>query len=330
MQRWFTETGHPSARDPYFLYAASNVGSMLALLGYPTIVEPNIPLRGDGSSWATQINLWAVGYCALLVLLIACRLAVAFSRQQRQELSGSMSLETEAPAHQTLQPESTLSFFTRLRWIGLAFVPSSLMLGVTTYLTLDIAAIPLLWVIPLSIYLLSFISSSLAGLCGCTRSSSPARPLVILIVLFMLESCAPATWRVENHIHFPDLIVCCFHDVPRELARTNRSQPLLGLPADVSGRSGRNVQRTAGAFIFQEVINTGGDEACFRSLSADTGLLIERLPAAFRSNTGRVRMTAGILQVPDPWAVEFQPFQGRRRSICGSQGLGNDGESSVE
>src|SRR5215813_12017060 len=63
LQQWFTRTGHPAARDPYFLYAASNLGSMLALLGYPTLIEPALRLRGNG--WLTQTRLWSSGYAAL-------------------------------------------------------------------------------------------------------------------------------------------------------------------------------------------------------------------------------------------------------------------------
>src|SRR6266404_2923836 len=74
LQRWFTHTGHPAARDPYFLYAASNLGSMLALLGYPTLVEPRLHLRGDG--WLTQTSLWSLGYLALAVLIVLCALTL--------------------------------------------------------------------------------------------------------------------------------------------------------------------------------------------------------------------------------------------------------------
>src|SRR3984893_7119161 len=72
IQKWFTHTGHPAARDPYFLYAASNLGSMLALLGYPTLIEPRLHLRGE--SWMTQTRLWRVGYVALAALTALCAL----------------------------------------------------------------------------------------------------------------------------------------------------------------------------------------------------------------------------------------------------------------
>ena len=74
LQQWFTQTGHPAARDPYFLYAASNLGSMLALLGYPTLVEPRLPLQGP--SWLTQTTLWSVGYGVLAVLTALCALTL--------------------------------------------------------------------------------------------------------------------------------------------------------------------------------------------------------------------------------------------------------------
>src|SRR6266536_892036 len=80
VQQWFTRTGHPAARDPYFLYAASNLGSMLALLGYPTLIEPTLRLRGDG--WLTQTRLWSAGYAALAVLIALCALALWMRQEQ--------------------------------------------------------------------------------------------------------------------------------------------------------------------------------------------------------------------------------------------------------
>src|SRR6266436_29238 len=74
IQKWFTQTGHPAARDPYFLYAASNHGSMLALLGYPTLIEPRLHLRGEG--WLTQTRLWSLGYLALALLIALCALTL--------------------------------------------------------------------------------------------------------------------------------------------------------------------------------------------------------------------------------------------------------------
>jgi hypothetical protein len=137
LQVWFSRSAHPSAHDPYFLYSASNAGSLIALLSYPFLIEPSTTLR-------TQARLWSVGYLVLaaLVLLSARYLRASAS-------TGVKVIESAAPRAR-LEPR------TILRWILLAFVPSSFFLALTTYITTDIAAVPLLWVIPLVLYLLTF------------------------------------------------------------------------------------------------------------------------------------------------------------------------------
>jgi hypothetical protein len=138
LQRWYAESGGPSAADPYFLYAASNIGSMAALVGYPLVVEPNLTLAQQG-------RLWAIGFGVLAVLIAACGLAVRAVRRE------------PLPVAQANAAAPPVAWPTRLYWIALAFVPSSLLLGVTTYITTDIAPVPLLWVVPLALYLLSFV-----------------------------------------------------------------------------------------------------------------------------------------------------------------------------
>ncbi|MBA4189844.1 MAG: hypothetical protein C0467_17820 [Planctomycetaceae bacterium] len=140
LQRWFADTGHPSAHDPYFLYAASNLGSMLALIAYPVIVEPRLPLDQQSGYWMWGYALFAgmVGVCA--AALWARRLPAA------EVLPVSQQVATEQ-----------LTWSRRGRWVFLAFVPSSLLLGCTTYISTDLAPIPLLWIVPLALYLLTFI-----------------------------------------------------------------------------------------------------------------------------------------------------------------------------
>ncbi|MBM3832062.1 MAG: spermidine synthase [Verrucomicrobia bacterium] len=140
LQRWFSMTGHAAAADPYFLYSASNIGSLAALLGYPALVEPNLRL-------SRQSSVWAAGYAILALLIALC--AVSTWRRSRRIVAKNQDSAGDA--------KGTVTVKQRLRWLVFAFVPSSLMLGVTTYLTTDIASIPLLWVIPLGLYLLSFI-----------------------------------------------------------------------------------------------------------------------------------------------------------------------------
>jgi len=247
LQKWFGSTGHPAAKDPYFLYGASNFGSMLALLLYPAAFEPAFGLKEQ--SW-----FYTIGYMAL-VGLVTCCAVMAFQAMPSAQLSGRKRSEepetvpslapepppepvaaaaqvttaapttavtstppAPAPPPPTPLPDGErgrgegkpttatgikkggkkhkgrdlakmapagafapaataaaiaastpsiakpgaadpdeITWPRRLRWIGLAAVPSSLMLGVTVYVSTDISAIPLFWVLPLALYLLSFI-----------------------------------------------------------------------------------------------------------------------------------------------------------------------------
>ncbi|MBL8962250.1 MAG: fused MFS/spermidine synthase [Gemmatimonadetes bacterium] len=135
-QRWFASTAHPGAGNPYVLYVASNLGSFAALLAYPLFVEPRWRLGEQGAAWRA-------GYVALVVLV-----GMAWWITRRWPAAATpAAAPTPAPL-----PSRAL----RLRWVLLAAVPSSLLLGVTTFISTDVAAVPLLWVIPLSLYLLTF------------------------------------------------------------------------------------------------------------------------------------------------------------------------------
>lgn len=136
LQRWFSMSGHPAAANPYQLYVASNIGSLVGLLGYPLLVEPVA-----GAS--LQTILWSAGFL-LLILMIGL---------------GALALQTRGRDATTQEAvaSTTVTTFDRFRWVALSFVPSSLLLGVTTHITTDIAAMPLLWALPLALYLLTFI-----------------------------------------------------------------------------------------------------------------------------------------------------------------------------
>jgi hypothetical protein len=184
LQKWFSRTGHRAAKDPYFLYAASNLGSMLALLGYPTVIEPLLPVKKG--YWLTQCWLWSIGYGALIVLVICCAWVIgkALDRGETPEPSPA---ETVAEQAETSGAASRPSILERLRWVALAFVPSSLMLGVTTYITLDLAAIPLFWVIPLALYLLSFILVFARWPRRVHNAIILALPPLLLVLVFQIQ-----------------------------------------------------------------------------------------------------------------------------------------------
>src|SRR5580700_5992071 len=136
LQAWFVRTGHPDGPDPYFLYASSNIGSFLALLSYPVLLEPLFTLR-------TQNLIWTGGYGLLIVLIAAC--GVLLLRSPKSAPVDVLAEDTGAAAP---------AWILRAHWIFLAAVPSGLLIAVTAHSSTDIAAAPLLWVLPLSLYLL--------------------------------------------------------------------------------------------------------------------------------------------------------------------------------
>lgn len=139
VQAWYARTvGQAEGKEPYVLYAASNLGSLLALLAYPILVEPTLNLAGQRYGWSGA-------YLGFLLLMATLGLLVT-----RGADPGSVS--SEAPRAVT-----PVEWRDRLTWIALAAIPASLMLGVTTHLTTDVASAPFLWVLPLALYLLTFI-----------------------------------------------------------------------------------------------------------------------------------------------------------------------------
>jgi SAM-dependent methyltransferase len=134
LQRWYSYVREGS--DPYFLYAVGNLGSLLGLLAYPLIVERFVGIR-----W--QSRIWSLGYVAFLLAAASCAWMVGRSGKG----GGAEPEEARRP----------IALVTQVRWVLLAFVPSSLLLGVTSYLTAEVGSFPLLWVIPLAVYLITFI-----------------------------------------------------------------------------------------------------------------------------------------------------------------------------
>ena len=171
LQKWFSSTDHPSATDPYFLYAASNAGSMVALLGYPLLIEPWFPLKG--SEWLTQTTIWSLGYGLLVCCMATCAWLLLHSER---------ALSTDAVSQRS--PPTRVSKITMVRWVLLAFVPSSFLLGATTHITLNVAAIPLLWVVPLAIYLLSFILVFAKWPAAYHRAMVLILPVILLLLAF--------------------------------------------------------------------------------------------------------------------------------------------------
>jgi hypothetical protein len=145
LQAWFARTGHPDARDPYFMYAASNLGSLIALLGYPFILEPVFGV-------SQLSHLWAYAYVLLVVAI-----AASFFLMRGAQAGGVPETAAAATAGETATPAAAPTWIDRLSWIGLAFVPAALLTAFTVHITTDVASAPLLWVLPLALYLLTFV-----------------------------------------------------------------------------------------------------------------------------------------------------------------------------
>ena len=163
LQRWFSYSSHKSAHDPYFLYAVSNTGSMLALLAFPFLLEPLLAIR-------RQNVVWAVGYFVLAALIVVSAIALRGTNHQAQRIS--------LPGNSS----ESLTARGRLHWILLAFIPSSLMLGVTTYIATDVASVPLIWIIPLALYLLTFIFAFSSKQVFSLSIASHLLPVAIVIL----------------------------------------------------------------------------------------------------------------------------------------------------
>jgi hypothetical protein len=185
LQRWFSRTDHPTAGNPYFLYAASNAGSMLALVAYPMLIEPGISL-------APQRWWWSGGYVVFAALAVGCGVMML----RRGGAGGA------APERGTTGEVAAITWSDRARWVLLALVPSSLMLGCTQYLTSDVGSFPLMWVIPLAVYLLTFILVFSGVWWWCWQAGRWLVPLAAVGVglLLITEPRQPMGWVMAGHI----------------------------------------------------------------------------------------------------------------------------------
>ncbi len=156
LQAWFADTGHPAGRDPYFMYAASNLGSLLALLAYPLLLEPALGLQA-------LFELWALLFYGLLGALALCYALLLLSpapRPARPEAGGPIAPSVFEPmpaGMPRLASRRRPRTVDRWTWVGLAFVPAALLTAITTHISTDVASAPLIWVVPLSLYLLTFV-----------------------------------------------------------------------------------------------------------------------------------------------------------------------------
>ncbi|HSJ16258.1 MAG TPA: fused MFS/spermidine synthase [Longimicrobiales bacterium] len=187
VQKWFSASEHPGARDPYFLYAASNLGSLAGLLLYPLVLEPLLGLR-------MQARLWSLAYVAFAAVI-----ALLALRARLPAADAAAGAAAAAGGGATRRGESVPAR-AALRWTMLAALPSALLLTVTGYVTTDVAPMPLLWLLPLGLYLLTFVVAFGArqppGV-PALRAAQPA--LAVLLSAAILAGFNPL-WMVLVHL----------------------------------------------------------------------------------------------------------------------------------
>ena len=184
LQAWFARTDHPAALNPYFLYAASNVGSFLALIAYPVAIEPFVRLTDQ--SWG-----WSAGFL-LLILLIAASGAMLWRAPARpaQEVAAAMNAS------------DTSSWRDAARWVALAAIPSGLLVAVTAHISTDIAAVPLLWVAPLALYLLTFVIVFATTPIISHRIAVQTQPFFVaaLVIVLTLDLVGSILLQITAHL----------------------------------------------------------------------------------------------------------------------------------
>jgi hypothetical protein len=182
LQRWISSIDRP-VENPYVLYAASNAGSFIGLLAFPLLLEPSLSLRDQSSAWS-----WVYG--AAFVAIAACGLWARRRFPTAKALGSSGVSAGDSPR-----------WTTRLRWVALSFVPSSLLLGVTTFLTTDVAATPLLWVIPLALYLLTFVVVFSRAGPAISRTAALVHALLVTTIVLVFFWQASIGFRRGYALH---------------------------------------------------------------------------------------------------------------------------------
>ena len=249
LQKWLSQTRLPVGKDPYFLYAASNAGSLIGLLGYPLVVEPFLSLTAQGN-WFT----WGYGFFSAGIISSGalCYFYRADSAQSEVDSSNP-------PEPQTLSeepPRKSIPLRRALYWVLLAFIPSSMSLGVTHHLSTEIASIPLLWALPLSVYLLTYIMAFSQRFRIETAKLSKAVPVVVGIIAFafLRHSNEPILLIVGLHLSVLFISGLLCHGLLSETRPDTANLTLFYLLLAVGGSLGGVFNALIAPFIFGSIL----------------------------------------------------------------------------
>jgi hypothetical protein len=179
LQAWFARCDQGNGNRAYFLYRASNLGSFAILLSYPILIEPNIGL-------VAQSRLWSVGYALLVLAVAAC---------------GTFVLRLPRMNDMIATRASAVRWSDRFRWTALAFVPSGLLVAVTAYIATDVASAPFLWIIPLALYLLTFVLLFTDRPAISQKVLLAIQPVTVALLVISFLWTAKLPWGVSFLIH---------------------------------------------------------------------------------------------------------------------------------
>jgi spermidine synthase len=220
LTRWYARVGDPARA--YVLYAASNAGSLLGLLAYPLLIETTLARDGQALAWAA--GFWALGACFLALAWVTrpCERAIA----PPVAVPGESTPATPAPSVATSPDPSSITPAQRLAWVLLAAVPSALLLGVTQHISMDVVAAPLLWVVPLAIYLVTFIAAFSGRRVGSGAWWGRAAPWCVLpaLALWLAVVRHPVSLVAIAHlVAFAGLAMLCHVRLAESRPHASRS-----------------------------------------------------------------------------------------------------------
>lgn len=193
IQRWYARSGEPDAAQPYSLYAASNLGSLVGLLAYPLLIEPTMRLGVQGKAWAA-------GYVAFIAAVASC----AWPSLRGTDVEPAPAPADGATASAAGEAPAPAGIGARqaARWIALSAAPSALLLGVTAHITTDVLSAPLLWALPLALYLVTFIHAFAARPWLSPERLAASLPWVVGVAGVVLVA-APYTTLIPAWLALP-------------------------------------------------------------------------------------------------------------------------------
>lgn len=248
LQAWFARTGDPRAHDPYFLYGASNIGSFAALLAYPFLLEPFFGLK-------VQSQVWSGGFFLLAMLIALCGLYVMRNTQSARVSATTSQAGQTKQTFGAVAQKGTVDVRRFAIWAALGFVPSGLLVSVTAHISTDIAAAPLLWVMPLALFLLTFVIAFRDKKIAAEDKLQQIQFwLAAFVLMSMTGSFLPLIGNLILHLtlFFVSALIC--HRTLYSLRPASADLTLFYVAMSLGGVLGGMFSALAGPMLFQTIL----------------------------------------------------------------------------